>query len=327
MRSFTRYAWFVLAYHLAVIAWGGLVRATGSGAGCGKHWPTCQGEVVPRSPAADTAVEFTHRASSGLAFVLVLALATWAWRRFGAGHPARRAAMASLFFLLTEALLGAGLVLLGFVAKDASAGRGWAMALHLGNTFLLLGSLALTATWSDRAGGIRTGGRGPLPVLVAIAAVATLLTAVSGAIAALGETLFPATSFARGLQQDFERGAHVLLRLRVLHPPLAILASLSAVSAAVMAMRVRPLPRVRRAALALLALVAVQLLAGMVNLALLAPIWLQMAHLVLADLLWIDVVLLGANVLEPGGQEVRAPAAGAADPRAGMTVSLPRRAG
>jgi cytochrome c oxidase assembly protein subunit 15 len=327
MRSFARYAWFVLAYHLAVIAWGALVRATGSGAGCGKHWPTCQGEVVPRSPAAETAVEFTHRATSGLAFVLVLALAVWAWRRFEPGRPARRAAVASFFLIVTEALLGAGLVLLGFVAKDASAGRGWAVALHLGNTFLLLASLALAAAWSDRAGGMTARGRGPLPVLVAIAAVATLLTGVSGAIAALGDTVFPATSLAQGIQQDFARGAHVLLRLRVLHPPLAVFASVSVVSAAVMAMRIRLLPAVRRTALALLALVAAQLLAGMLNLALLAPIWLQIAHLVLADLLWTGVVLLGVNALESAEPAVRAPGALAPDPSAGTTTSHHLRAG
>ena len=275
----------------------------------------CQGEVVPRSPVAATAVEFTHRAMSVLAFVLVLALAIWAWRLFRPGRPARRVAMASLFFLVMEALLGAGLVLLGFVAGDASAGRGWAMALHLGNTFLLLASLALTAAWSDRTGGMTARGRGSLPVLVAIAAVVALLTGASGAIAALGDTLFPATSFAQGFQQDFERGAHVLLRLRILHPTLAVLASVCVVGAAVTAMRVRPLPRVRRTALALLALVGVQLLAGMVNLALLAPIWLQLAHLVLADLIWIGIVLLGANALEPAGQEARAAAAPTISPR------------
>ncbi len=300
MRSVTRYAWFVLASHLAVIAWGAVVRATGSGAGCGKHWPTCQGEIVPRSPAVETAIEFTHRVTSGLAFVLVLVLAVWAWRRFAPGQPARRAAIVALFFIVTEALLGAGLVLLGLVAKDASAGRGWAMALHLGNTFLLLAALALVATWSGRAGGMTVRDRGSLPVLVAMAAVAVMLTGVSGAIAALGDTLFPATSFQQGFQQEFEGGAHLLLRLRVFHPPLAIFAGLCVLGAAVLAMKLRPLPGVRRTALGLLALVAVQLFAGMVNLVLLAPVWLQIVHLVLADLLWIGVVLLAAAALEPG---------------------------
>src|SRR5512138_1330366 len=110
MKSFARFAWCVLGYHLAVIAWGGLVRATGSGAGCGQHWPTCNGQVVPRSAAAETLVEYTHRATSGVALLLVVVLFAWARRAFPRGHPARRAAAFSMVFILTEALLGAGLV-------------------------------------------------------------------------------------------------------------------------------------------------------------------------------------------------------------------------
>ena len=59
MRPFTRFAWAVLAANLAVVAWGAFVRATGSGAGCGQHWPPCNGAVVPRSPTAETAIEFS----------------------------------------------------------------------------------------------------------------------------------------------------------------------------------------------------------------------------------------------------------------------------
>src|ERR671937_2450642 len=148
MRPFRRFAWGVLIYNVAVIAWGALVRATGSGAGCGQHWPMCNGQVVPISPAMETAIEFTHRATSGIALVLVAALVVCARRAFPRGHAARRAAGFSALFIVTEALLGAGLVLFGWVAKDASAGRGFAMALHLANTFLLLASLALTAGFS-----------------------------------------------------------------------------------------------------------------------------------------------------------------------------------
>ena len=158
MRSFARFAWSVLAYDVAVIAWGALVRATGSGAGCGQHWPTCNGQVVPRSPAAQTLVEFTHRVTSGIALLLVVVLVLWARRVFARGHPVRKAAALSLVFIITEALLGAGLVLFGWVAKDASAGRGWAMGLHLANTFLLLAALALTAAFGERRSGLAGSG-------------------------------------------------------------------------------------------------------------------------------------------------------------------------
>ena len=157
--AFTRFAWTVLGYNLLVVAWGAFVRATGSGAGCGKHWPTCNGEIVPRAPGVETAIEFAHRSTSGLALLLVVALVVWAFRAFPSGHAARKAAVGSLVLMLVEALVGAGLVLFGWVAKDASFARGWVMAIHLTNTFLLLGALALVADWSRHAGGLAPAGR------------------------------------------------------------------------------------------------------------------------------------------------------------------------
>ncbi len=292
MKPFTRFAWSVLAYDVAVIAWGALVRATGSGAGCGQHWPTCNGQVVPRSPAAETVVEFTHRASSGIALVLVFALAVWARRAFPRGHPARGAAALSLLFIVTEALLGAGLVLFGWVAADASAGRGWAMALHLANTFLLLAALALTASSSSRRSGRALRSRSALPALLALGLAATVLAGVTGAIAALGDTLFPATSFGAGLRQELGGGTSLLLRLRVIHPFVAGAAGLLLVAGARRAARACPEPHVRLAALSATVLVLVELAVGAANVFLLAPVPLQVVHLVLADLIWISVVLV-----------------------------------
>jgi cytochrome c oxidase assembly protein subunit 15 len=299
MKPFARFAWSVLAYDVAVIAWGAIVRATGSGAGCGRHWPMCNGEIVPRSPAAQTVVEFTHRTTSGVALVLAVALVAWARRSFPAGHPARKAAAAGLGFMLAEALLGAGLVLFGWVASDASAGRGWAVTLHLANTFLLLAAVSLTAAWSARPDGERAGARGALPVVLGGGFVAVVLAGLTGAIAALGDTLFPATSLAEGLRQDVAASAHVLLRLRVLHPFAAVAAAAALVAAAQLAARARPEPLVRRAALAVAVLLAAQLAVGAANLALLAPVFLQIVHLVLADLLWIALVLLAAWSFAP----------------------------
>jgi heme a synthase len=300
MRPFTRFAWAVLAYNLLVVAWGAFVRATGSGAGCGRHWPMCNGEVVPRAPATATIVEFTHRATSGLALLLVVALVVGAVRAFPAHHPARKAAWASLGLMVLEALVGAGLVLFGWVAKDTSFARGWVMGVHLTNTFLLLGALALTADWSARPGGMRFGERGVIAGALWLAFVTVLLAGVTGAIAALGDTLFPATSFAEGLSQELSTEAHVLLRLRILHPFAAVVAAAVLLFVARLALRQRPEPRVRRAALSLVLLVAVELLVGIVNLALLAPVWLQLVHLLVADLAWIALVLLAAASLAPG---------------------------
>jgi cytochrome c oxidase assembly protein subunit 15 len=311
MSAFTRFAWSVLTVNVAVVAWGAFVRATGSGAGCGKHWPLCNGEIVPRDPAIATAVEFAHRASSGIALLLVVALAVWAVRAFPRRHAARRAAGAALALMIAEAAVGAGLVLFGWVAKDASPARGWVMAVHLTNTFLLLGSLVLTAEWSARPG-LAPSGRGPAVAALAIALAAVLLAGVTGAIAALGDTLFPTASFFDGLRDETSAGAHLLLRLRILHPFSAIAAGAALLAAARMALRSRPEERVRRAALAVIALVAVEIVAGALNAVLLAPVWLQVVHLVLADGAWIALVLLAAATLAPGGAAVRERLPGAA---------------
>jgi len=304
MRTLSRFTWFVLAYQLAVVAWGALVRATGSGAGCGAHWPLCNGAVLPRSPATATLIEFAHRATSGLALLLVVAVALGARRVLPRGHAARHAAAASLAFIVVEALLGAALVLFGWVARDDSATRAWVMSLHLVNTFLLLAALALTAAWSGDEPGEVAGPPGALPTWVGAALVALLLAGVSGAVAALGDTLFPATSFAEGLRQELAPGARVLLKLRLAHPVAALAAAGLAGAVAVLAPRLRPAAHVRRCATALLALLVLQVVAGGVNVILLAPVWLQLVHLALADLTWIALVVVGAWTLAPGGVQV-----------------------
>lgn len=299
MTAFTRFAGGVLGYNLLVVAWGALVRATGSGAGCGKHWPTCNGELVPRSPRIETVIEFTHRATSGIALALVIALAVWAFRAFPRGHAVRKAAVASLALMIAEALVGAGLVLYGWVAKDPSSARGWAMAIHLANTFLLLAALALTADWSRHAGGLAPRRAGGLAGLLAAALLLVLLAGVTGAVAALGDTLFPPPGFTEGLRQELAAGAGVLLRLRLLHPFTAVAAGIALLAAARSALRSRPGARVRRAALTAVALVALQMAAGAANVLLLAPVAFQIVHLVLADLTWLALVLLASASLAP----------------------------
>ena len=115
MTRLARYCWFVLVYNLAVIAWGAYVRATGSGAGCGAHWPLCNGEIMIRPESVKQAIEFSHRVSSGLALVAVVAMVVWAWKITKPGEPVRLGAGLSLGFMLSEAALGAGLVLFGLV--------------------------------------------------------------------------------------------------------------------------------------------------------------------------------------------------------------------
>ena len=216
-----RYAWAVLAYNVAVILWGAYVRASGSGAGCGSHWPLCNGEVIPQSPSTAMLVEYSHRLTSGLALVSVVVLLAWTWRARPAGHPARTAAAWSLVFMLTEAAVGAGLVLFRLVADNQTMARALFMGAHLVNTFLLLGALTLTAWWLSGGRPTRRPRGARLAALAALAA-AVLITGTSGAIAALGDTLYPAGTLAEGLRADLSPTSHTLIRLRVWHPALAV---------------------------------------------------------------------------------------------------------
>jgi heme A synthase len=287
-----RFAWAVLAYNLAVVLWGAYVRATGAGAGCGNHWPLCNGEVIPLHPAVKTMVEYSHRLSSGLAGVLVLGLLVWAAMAFPKGHPARLGAALAFLFVMVEGLLGAGLVLLQHVAKNASIARAYSLSAHLINTLVLIACLTLAAWWSSGGARVRLRGAALWSALASLAVL--ILMGVSGALAALGDTLFPPASLAEALRQDFAPSVHLFVRLRVLHPFIAVAGGgwllYSAISLTVQ--KTAGLPR----ALPLWAgaLVAVQIAAGLVNVLLLAPVWMQLVHLLLADLLWIAWVLIAA---------------------------------
>ncbi len=293
--SFTRFAWGVLAWNVLVVLWGAFVRASGSGAGCGSHWPLCNGEVVPVAPRIATIIEFTHRVMSGVALFAVVALWVWSRVRFARATRVRRMALASLAFLITEALLGAGLVLFNYVDRDQSVGRAFYLSLHLVNTLLLLGALTLTAWFSrDAESSPRLRPMWRSTLVTAALPIAALVT-VSGAIAALGDTLFPAASLAEGLRQDLSGAASVLVRLRVLHPALAVLAAAYFVASSVIILRSEQARVTAKLAGLVLTLALTQLLAGAINLLLLAPVWMQIAHLLLADSLWISLVLLAVE--------------------------------
>jgi heme A synthase len=292
-RRYARVAWSVLAYNMLVVLWGAFVRATGSGAGCGDRWPLCNGVVAPRAPRIETIIEFTHRATSGLAFIGVAALCIWAFRLFPRGHRARLFAALSVVFFLAEALLGAGLVLFRYVEHNASAGRAAYLSAHLVNTQILLAMLTLTAWFGS--GPAPRGWRGAPRAIMAALPVAVLV-AVSGAIAALGDTLFPAASVSSGMRQEFSATASALLRLRALHPVVAVAGAIVLLAAAMTAWRSGRPTAARMGAMVAL-LVCAQLASGVLNIALLAPAWMQIVHLLLADLLWVALVV---TALETG---------------------------
>ena len=289
--NFTRFAWGVLAWNILVVLWGAYVRASGSGAGCGSHWPLCNGDVVPRAPQLATIIEFTHRVMSAVSLLATGWLAIWSVRSFRGDLRVRRYALLSVVFLFAEALLGAGLVLFQFVASNASVGRAFYLSLHLANTQFLLAALLLTAWYSRHAASpaiVRS------PRVIALLPVA-LAVSITGAIAALGDTLFPVSSLAEGMRQDASAASSFLLRLRVLHPLLAVLAAGYFCYAAMFVLRAKPRPLATQIAVGVIVLALAQLGAGAINITLLAPIWMQLIHLLLADLLWLILVLLAVE--------------------------------
>lgn len=323
-RLMPRLAWGALAFNMAVIVWGAFVRASGSGAGCGQHWPLCNGQVIPHTGLLTTAIEFIHRVSSGLCLPLAAAVAWAGVREYPRGHRVRRAGWAVLGFTLSEALIGAGLVLLRYVDKDQSLGRAVSIVLHLTNTFGLLAALAVAALWSRYP----NEGRARRPDALAWSALAaTTWLAATGALTALGDTLFRSRTLLGGVASDFASHSHFLLRLRVLHPALAV-----ATAAYLFLYAERTQDRTPRLAQALKAAIAAQLAVGVVNLILLAPVPMQLLHLAAAEGVWVTLVLtvvasleiaLPAHQAHEPAHQAGEPAHGAEEPGPGVEQPAP----
>jgi len=293
LKKFTNFALTVLILNILVILWGAVVRATGSGAGCGSHWPLCNGEVIPLQPEIETLIEFSHRLTSGLAFLAVTGLVLWARKLYAPGNPVRRFALFSFVFIVIESLIGAGLVLFELVGQNASVARATVVSVHLMNTLVLLAFLALT-WWRSRFPqakeqiGVQ---RFPSKSGGAIFALFILLIGVSGAIAALGNTLFPSQSLVEGIQKDLDQASHFLIRLRVFHPVFAIFGAVVVLTILYRAMEQDGRLLVRRLGWMVIGLGILQLVAGFITLVLLAPVWMQVVHLLIADLLWVTFVI------------------------------------
>jgi heme A synthase len=292
-RRFVQFAWGVVGLNVIVIIWGAFVRATGSGAGCGDNWPLCQGEVIPRAENIETLIEFSHRVTSGLALLAVVALLIWAFRAFPKGHIVRKGALWSMFFMVLEALIGAALVLLEYVAFNVSVGRAIWMAGHLVNTFLLLAALTLTAWWGQGGQPLRLRQQGAIGWTLLLAVVGMLVLGMSGAITALGDTLV----ITGGISPTENALVATLVELRILHPIIAFVVGALVGLAAWTVMRQRPGRTTQQLGRLLIGLYVVQLLAGSLNVALRAPVWLQLVHLAITSTLWILLVMLAAAAL------------------------------
>ena len=305
MNRFVKLAWLTVGATLFVILWGALVRATGSGAGCGNHWPTCNGDVLPLSGTSETVVEFTHRLTSAALGFLVLYLFIQARRQFPNGSRVRKAAGAALILVASEALIGGGLVIYDQTGDADGLSRAFWNSGHLANTFLLLGAITLTAWWASTTSGADEPASQRERRLLGVTLGGMLLLGISGAIAALGDTLFPVDSFAEGLERELSTTAHLFERLRVFHPVMAIVVGLLAVRVAGQ-LASRRSGWVPRLSSWLTVLVIVQFGLGLLNVVLAAPVWMQLVHLLTADAVWMCLVVISAEVLVPAKSRVSA---------------------
>lgn len=293
---FRRYSWFLVGYNVLVILWGAVVRATGSGAGCGAHWPLCNGEVIPQPEYIETIIELVHRITSTLDGFLVILLVVFAYRLYGKRNPVFRWAFAALVFILIEGMLGRLLVVREWVADDVSAARAVVVAIHLLNTYILLLTLTMTAWTANLKTAVRLRNDKTANGLLLAGILSVMVFSAMGAITALGDTLFPAESLLSDVGKDFDPSSHFLIRLRIIHPILAILTS-GYLYAVVRFMQNRQMGGgVQKRGNWLIGVMVVQVMAGGFTVLTLAPLFMQILHLLLADTFWISLLLFSTEV-------------------------------
>ncbi len=284
-----KFSYFLLFYTLVVILWGAWVRISHSGDGCGDTWPLCKGQVIPDATQKKTWVEYTHRMMSGLYGILVIYFYFLIKKSFPQNSNQRRFALLTLIFMITEALLGAKLVLFGLVGSNSSLFRTFAMSLHQINSLLLVGATAvfifsydmisLNVDLKNFIGSFFKKNKFLLAMIV---------VAITGAWAALSTTLFPSQSLIDGFKSDFSNDSHFLLRLRLSHPILALSIIGYFIVKFYRESQSSKLSQTLRIVYLQTSIVgATALLFGILTLLLLSPVWMKLSHLALAQFLWI----------------------------------------
>lgn len=267
--NWSRWLLLLWVYTLMVILWGAWVRISHSGAGCGDHWPLCSGEIIPDLTDKKTLTEYLHRLMSGLYGLAVIFV--FIRLRLSANSQVRRLSLLLFLFTFSEALLGAVLVKGELVTVNDSVTRLIVMALHQINSFMLTGvSYLLYVCHRDRLAQLQFN---------KTLAFLFLLLPISGAIAALSTTLFPAVSLWEGILQDFSADNHLFVRLRIVHPVLALGISFVFIYRSFQSNQNR---------LAYEFLLAVTV--GLITLLTLSPLYLKLAHLLIAHALWARVL-------------------------------------
>lgn len=280
-----RFAWALVWYTVLVILWGAWVRISHSGDGCGDNWPLCHGAAIPVDAGAKTWIEISHRYSTALYGIFVLGLLVATWRRFSAKHSARFWSLAALVFTVTEALIGRQLVKLGLVDQSTDLMRLIAMPLHLVNTSALIISVVMLAESLSFATSQRRSLQPSTRWAIWCFSAGVLVLLCSGAVAALGSHLAPSSSLTSGLVKDLSVDSHLSVRLRLLHPFLALGFALLGPWAIARWSAAAPNAQAKAACRRLLAVLCSAIVVGVTTLLLLAPVWLKLIHLLLANVL------------------------------------------
>jgi heme A synthase len=285
-----KYSLFLLVYSIFAITFGAVVRATGSGAGCGSNWPFCQDEVNLTASQMETVIDFTHRLSSGLTIIFVLILLVWVFKIYEKKSKIRSAARFVFFFVIVQTLIGAGLILFNPVGENSSIIKALIITLHLVNSFFLLASNAILYEW------VKDGEPKKLLVtknakqLFTLMAILFLVLGASGTITALGDTIFSDNLLTQGVKQNFS-GENFLLQLRVYHPIIAVMIGLGIYFIYNNFLKKSKNEKLNRYSKCLAGLFLSQLFFGVLTLILNSPIWMQLIHLFLAEIIWIIFIL------------------------------------
>ena len=280
-RRFATLAWAAAICTYLLIVLGAVVRITGSGLGCGEHWPLCNGQLFPPLDDIGTVIEWSHRLVATLVTILVVGLAI---PGLAPGVRESKARYVALGLLVVQILLGAITVKLALPA--------WTVVLHLGTAMLLLATLLIIATSRrssppDPLSAMRRGGT---TVLVPLAFATVLLGAVTanvGAAAACGG--FP---LCNG-QVWTSAGS-----LAVIHWTHRLLAYALAIVAVIWAARSR-----RTGTALVLVMIAVQIIVGAIMVLNGLPRVLQAAHVAVGAAVWASVVLATPTVRVPQNDE------------------------
>jgi heme A synthase len=215
-----------------------------------------------------------------------------AWRLYGRTHRVWQAALIATAFLVLEILLGAALVLFGWVEDNASWGRVIADSFHVVNTFMLAGSILIVAWFAGERALPRIDTSRRVDRILLLSGGIVLLIAITGTIDSLADTL----ALSDSVNIDETPIAAILVSVRGIHPILAISGGLGIFYLLTQLRDVAPAGTVRLL-MWIQAVIGVQFIVGILNIALLTPLETQIVHLILADTLWLSLLFVGMRLL------------------------------